>query len=116
MGAASFWRNRRPSGSGYGAVYVLFLDSSGSVLSYQKISATEGNFTGSLSLADEFGTSVVGIGDLGGAGAPATTLVVGASFDDDGAEDAGCVWNLFLVSGQTPVEKTSWSDLKKRFR
>jgi hypothetical protein len=45
-----------------GAVYVMFLDSNGMVLSFQKISATSGDFTGILDDADGFGFSVAALG------------------------------------------------------
>src|SRR5262245_51607937 len=45
-------------GSSRGAVYILFLNDSGSVLSYQKISDTVGGFAEPLANADEFGSSL----------------------------------------------------------
>ncbi|MDW5290205.1 FG-GAP-like repeat-containing protein [Formosa sp. PL04] len=46
-----------------GAVYILFMNSDGTVQSNQKISATEGGFTDVLSAGDFFGYGVAGIGD-----------------------------------------------------
>jgi hypothetical protein len=46
-----------------GAVYILFMNSDGTVQSNQKISATEGRFTGILDAGDFFGYGVAGIGD-----------------------------------------------------
>lgn len=46
-----------------GAVYILFMNNDGTVLSNQKISATEGGFTDTLSEGDFFGYGVAGIGD-----------------------------------------------------
>lgn len=65
----------------------------GTVLSHQKISDTQGNFTGILD-NDYFGFSVASLGDLDGDGV--TDLAVGARKDDDGGTDRGAVWVLFL--------------------
>ncbi len=48
----------------------------GGVLSHQKISATEGGFTGTLEFGDAFGWSVASLGDLDGVG----DLAVGAAW------------------------------------
>jgi len=85
-------------GSGRGAVYVLFLASTGNVLSYQKISSTQGGFAGALDNLDEFGGAVAGLGDLDGAGPSVAALPVGAVGDDDGGQDRGAVYVLFLAS------------------
>ena len=71
----------------------------GSVLSHQKISATEGGFTGNLDDEDLFGLGVASLGDLDGDGVG--DLAVGAFFDDDGGTDPGAVWILFLNADGT---------------
>jgi len=70
--------------------------SPGTVLSNQKISDTDGDFTGILDNLDEFGGAVAHLGDLDGAGPSVAALAVGAAFDDDGGADRGAVWILFL--------------------
>jgi hypothetical protein len=89
---------------GPGAVWLLFLNPDGTVKSHQKISATEGNFTGMLDDLDAFGSSVDSIGDLDGDGAG--DLVVGAYWDDDGAVGSlhGAVWVLFLDGGPADAD------------
>ena len=82
-----------------GAVYVLFLNTDGSVKGFQKISDTEGGFTATLDDGDIFGTSVANLGDLDGDGV--TDLAVGAMNDDDGALDSGAVYVLFLNTDGT---------------
>ena len=82
-----------------GAVYVLFLNSTGSVLSYEEISSTAGNFGGQLDDLDEFGAAMAALGDIDGSGGGAQTLVCGASFDDDGGLDRGAVYLLSLAGG-----------------
>jgi len=82
-----------------GAVWILFLNSDGTVKGNQKISDTEGGFTGTLDDGDAFGSSVTALGDLNGDGAG--DLAVGARTDDDGATNSGAVWILFLNSEGT---------------
>ncbi|MCH8151057.1 MAG: FG-GAP repeat protein [Planctomycetes bacterium] len=83
-----------------GAVWVLFLNANGTVKSHQKISDTEGGFTGTLDDFDYFGYSVAGIGDLDGDGSG--DLAVGANFDNDGGSLRGAVWVLFLDGVPAP--------------
>ena len=66
----------------------------GWVLVHQKISDTQGGFTGILDNIDLFGTSVASLGDLDGDGVG--DLAVGAYGDDDEGENRGAVWILFL--------------------
>ncbi len=83
-------------GTDKGAVYILFFDTAGNVLSYTKISATGGGLTGPLDLTDEFGTSVAFLGDLDGPGPSVAAIAVGAPGDDDGGGGRGAVYILFL--------------------
>ena len=53
-----------------GAVYILFMNSDGTVQSNQKISGEFGGFTETLVEGDFFGYSVAGIGDYDGDGIP----------------------------------------------
>jgi hypothetical protein len=77
-----------------GGLYLLFLNPDGTVKASQEISAREGGFTGVLDNVDEFGSAVVGIGDLDQDGVP--DLAAGAPGDDDGGSKTGAVWVLFL--------------------
>lgn len=54
--------------SNRGAVYILFLNSDGTVKSHQKISDTAGGFTATLYEDGDFGQSVTSLGDLDGDG------------------------------------------------
>ena len=76
-----------------GAVWILFLNTDGTVTTHQKISDTEGGFTGTLDNGDQFGM-VAWLGDLDGDGVD--DLTVGAFQDDDGGFNRGAVWVLFL--------------------
>ncbi len=81
-------------GPGRGAVWILFLNRDGTVRTYQKISDTQGNFTGGLADGDKFGTSVAALQDLDGDNV--MDLAVGAPSDGDGGAKTGAVWVLFL--------------------
>lgn len=83
-------------GEDVGAVYILLLNDDGSVFGHQKISATEGGYTGFLSPNDGFGYSTVGIDDINADGVK--DIAIGATLDDDGGENSGAVWILTLNS------------------
>jgi hypothetical protein len=102
-------------GSNRGAVYILFLNSSGSVRSYQKISSTQGNLTAVIDNGDEFGSSVAFLGDLDGAGPSVAAIAVGAAGDDDGGSNRGCVYILFLNSAGSVLSLQKISDTQGNF-
>lgn len=68
-------------GIDHGAVWILFLDNDGTVKARQKISETQGNFTGTLEYRDWFGFSITSLGDLDGDAV--IDIAVGAFGDDD---------------------------------
>ena len=77
-----------------GAVWVLFLNPDGTVKGHQKISQTRGGFNQVIGERDYFGWSLASLDlDLDGT----RDLVVGEVLDDDGDENAGAVWVLFLA-------------------
>lgn len=100
-------------GSNRGAVWIMFLDIDGTVKSFQKISDTQGNFSGTLNNVDVFGNSVASIGDLDGDGV--TDLAVGAMYDEDGGTDHGAVWVLFLNTDGTVKSHQKISDTQGNF-
>ncbi len=91
--------NDDDGGNGRGAVWILFLNTDGTVKSHQKISDTEGNFADKLNDGDFFGDSATSLGDLDGDGVG--DLAVGAHGDEDGGFNHGAVWVLFLNTDGT---------------
>jgi hypothetical protein len=89
---------RNTGGSDRGAVYVLFLNSNGTVKSSKKIaSGTNGGPI--LANDDLFGHSLATVGDLDGDGI--TDLAVGAAGDDTGGTNRGAVYVLFMDADGT---------------
>jgi len=100
-------------GSWNGAIYLLSLDTSGNVLSNQKISATSGGFTGVLTGSPAFGNDIANIGDLNGDGI--TDLAVGSRRDNDGGSKNGAVWILFMNADGTVNHQSKISSLQGSF-
>jgi hypothetical protein len=88
-------------GEDRGAVWLIFLESSGGVFSESKISSNSGNFTGTLSDGTRFGSAIAYPGDLDLDGTG--DIVTGARLDDDGGTDRGAFWTLFMQ--QTRVDR-----------
>ncbi|NQV24036.1 MAG: FG-GAP repeat protein, partial [Rhodopirellula sp.] len=83
-----------------GAVYVLLLNSNGTVRSHQKIADGVGGLAANtLKTNDSFGFAVASVGDLNGDGI--TDLAVGANGDDTGGNNRGAVHVLFMNSDGT---------------
>lgn len=100
-------------GAERGAVYILFLDTNGTVKSYQKISDTQGNFTGTLNYNVRFGSGIENIGDLNRDGV--VDILVGSPWDDDGGTDRGAAWILFLDTNGTVKSHQKISDTQGNF-
>jgi hypothetical protein len=94
---------RDDGGPSRGAAFTMFLNGTGSVLSYKAYSDTLGNFTATLDDTDEFGGALAALGDLDGPGPSEQALVACASFDDDGGEDRGAVYVMF-IDGVDPTD------------
>ncbi len=100
-------------GSNRGAVWILFMNTNGTVKAEQKISATQGGFAGGLDNIDNFGQATAGIGDVDGYGIP--DLAVSAFLDDDGGTNRGAVWILFLNADGTVKNEQKISDTEGGF-
>ncbi len=114
-GAIAVGQQGDDGGSDRGAVWILFLNTNGTVSSYQKISDTAGNFAGILDNSDFFGSSVTSLGDLDGPGGSAGAIAVGATNDDDGGSNRGAVWVLFLNTNGTVSNYQKISDIEGNF-
>ena len=95
LAVGAFWDD--DGGTDKGAVWILFLNEDRTVKSHQKISDTQGNFTGFITLNGAFGYSVAGIGDLNGDGVE--DIVVGAPYASNNG--GGEIWVLFLNTDGT---------------
>lgn len=93
--------SRRDGDGGFekGAVYILTLNTNGTVSNQYKISDTQGNFSGFLDNDDRFGISVDNLGDLNGDGV--VDLVVGSYLDDDGGLNKGAAYVMFMNANAT---------------
>jgi len=97
-----------------GAIWILFMNTNGTVSTEQKISQTSGLFTGALNDGDEFGNAVTSLGDIDNDGFD--DIVVSARFSDDGGSDRGAVWILFLDKSGKVYSSTKISDLSGNFK
>ena len=96
-------------GTDRGAIWVLYMNTNGTVSNYHKIANSTGGF-GTLDNSDKFGVSMTTISDLNKDGI--REWVVGATLDDDGAADSGAVYVLFmdatgLVTSQAKISSTT---------
>jgi hypothetical protein len=101
------------NGTDRGQVWILFLDSEGKVRDELKIADGAGDFEGDLDDDDRFGSAVAAIGDVNGDGI--VDLAVGAPNDDDGPDNAGAVWILFMKSDGRVADWQKVSDKEGDF-
>lgn len=92
LAAAGADTSNTVTGVVYGVLWLMFLDSSGQVISQQKISPGNGGFNDSLESFTNFGF-LGSAGDIDGDGL--SELLVGAIQADEGGTDRGAFWILF---------------------
>jgi len=99
-------------GTNRGACYLLRLRRNGTVKVAQKISDTQGGFTGGLENEARFGAGLASLGDLDGDGV--RDLAVGEVFDDGASADPnanrGAVWILLLRANGTVKDQVKIGD------
>jgi gliding motility-associated-like protein len=100
-------------GVNHGAIYILSIDSTGSVVSQAKISDSQGGFNGLFQVWEVFGSDVTPLGDLNNDGNP--DIAVSARRDSDGGLGKGAVWILFLNSNFTVNSFQKISDTQGNF-
>jgi prepilin-type N-terminal cleavage/methylation domain-containing protein len=91
-----------------GAIYILFMNTDGTVKSSVKISDSLNGGPAGLDSSDRFGSSVASIGDLDGDSV--TDLVVGASRDENIDEGEGAIHILFMNTDGTVKSSVKISD------
>ena len=97
-------------GQDAGAVWILFLNSDGTVASEREIASSTGGLPFAIDPLDRFGTSIAGLGDIDLNGVE--DIAVGASGDDDGGNNRGAVYLLSLnvdgsVGGASKISNTA---------
>jgi len=94
-------------GNSNGAVWIMFLNTSGGVKSEYKINELRfGN--GNELDGDRFGSAVANLGDLDNDGVQ--DIAVGEYGNDDGGYGNGAVWILFLGDSTSPIyNMTDWA-------
>jgi hypothetical protein len=81
-------------GADRGAVWVLLMNTNGTVFLRRKISSTTGGLAGPLTNLDQFGSAVVSPKDIDADGV--ADIVIGARSDDDGGGQRGAVYVIIL--------------------
>jgi len=84
-------------GGWHGAIWILFLNTNGTVKNHQKISDTQGGFNATFGNSCSFGSSVTGIGDFNGDTIP--DVAVGVRRDSDGGTRRGAVLVTYSSKG-----------------
>ncbi len=91
-----------------GAVWILFMQPSGTVKNERKINRLEGNFGGDLNYDDRFGTRIALIGDHNNDGT--IDIVSGTVRDDDGGTNKGAVYTILIERCPSPSGFFDWED------
>ena len=90
--------NKYYSGGNKGSIWILFMNSNGTVKSQQEIGQNIGGLSATLSNNELFGNSISALGDFNKDGIP--DVMVG-SRSSDGGKFKGALWLLYLNSNGT---------------
>jgi len=92
-----------------GSVWILFMNTDGTVKGQRKISKSNGVLESKLNSGDMFGWDVTGMGDFDRDGVP--DIAVGAPGDDDGKnKERGAFYLVYLESDGAPKAVSKVSD------
>jgi hypothetical protein len=100
-------------GTDAGAVWILFMNSDGTVRTEEKISFDSGGLDALLRSGDAFGSAIANIDDLNRD--TVSDIAVGAPGDDDGGVDAGAAWVLYLSASGRVIDQQKLSSLEGDF-
>jgi hypothetical protein len=89
------------------------MNSNGQVDTARKIADNTDGFGANLDNNDRFGSATAGLGDLNGDGF--ADIAVGAPFDDDGGDNRGAVWILFMNADGSVAASQKISDRQGGF-
>lgn len=96
-------------GANRGAVWLLLMQSNGTVSAAHKISQNEGEFDDFLADGEQFGSALANLGDLNNDGIP--ELGAGSEYNDDGGVNRGALRVLFLRKDHTVISSSRISDI-----
>ena len=96
-----------------GGMWVLLMNPDGTVRTEKAINRLYGNFAGDINFSDAFATRISAAGDLDDDGIP--DLLAGSPFDDDGGDNKGAIFQLFMQYCPAPNAVYSYDQSSATF-